>query len=98
MLLELCDLILGCACVGTGFSVANSAAKGGVFATAPGIPWAWGSLVMSCVACSLLSADASGSTTSSVIFCVVKSTSTLTWAVMFPAPSIGVKRDKTLCL
>jgi hypothetical protein len=82
----------------SGFSVASSAAKGGVFATAPGIPWASGSLVVSWVACSLLIAEPSGSTTSSVIFCVVKSTSTLTCAVILPAPNIGVNKDITLCL
>ena len=62
MLLELCDLIFEPAGADSGAPVANSAANGGVLATAPGTPIASGSDVKSCVACSLLKAVPSGST------------------------------------
>ena len=61
-------LILEPAGAASGAPVAKSAANGGVFATAPGIPTASGSDVKSCVACSLLNAVPSGSTISSVTF------------------------------
>ena len=74
----------------------NSAAIGGVLDRAPGIPFAFPSVVVSNVFCSLLKTLCSGSTISSVSSDKVKSSSRLICAETLPAPTIGVTIDTTL--